>query len=197
MKSNCPICNRINEFDREKLGIMIPCPSCKNVFVLKNSISPLNCPDCTEKVDPGLRICVNCGYSFDSGEKVKKHIPVYGEEFSLARRCLNDLVNFIPGLFKIHILFLFSASIAAALVIMYLGLFIMGLGAILTCIFFASCSLIVYAHGVGFLMTGEVQMLRNAMAELTGERWNFFLLMVFGPPITIFIIIYIIIGKLT
>jgi len=191
MKSNCPICNRTNTFDPVKIGSMVTCPDCDNIFVLKEGVLPVICPDCSQEVAPGLRICITCGYNFDTGKKVEKHIPVYGEEFSAARRRLDEIVDFIPGLFKVHTVLFFFASIILACIIMYLGLFLMGLGALLTCIFFAVCALIVYAHGVGFLMTGELQMLRSAMVELTGYRWSFFLFMVFSPPITIFSMIWI------
>ena len=190
MKNNCPICNKINDFDRSKIGSMVPCPDCKNIFVLKEILSTATCPDCEEEVESGLRICINCGYNFDTGKKVEKHIPVSGEELPVLQKRLNDLVDFIPGLFKIHILFFFWASIVTACLIMYMGLVLMGFGALLTCIFFGVCALIVYAHGVGFLMTGELQMLRSAMGELTGWRWDFFLILVFGPPITITLIIF-------
>jgi hypothetical protein len=191
MKNNCPICNSISSFEGKKSGAMVPCPECGNLFVLKEDcVVPVICPDCENEVAPGDRICVKCGYNFDTGKKVKKHIPVYGEDFPASRKAIDAVADFIPGLFKIHILLLFSASIFTALLIIYLSLFMLGLGALITCVICAVSALIVYAHGVGFLMTGEIQMLRSAMVELTGYRWTFFLIMVFGPPITVFMITF-------
>ncbi|MBN1864065.1 MAG: zinc ribbon domain-containing protein [Victivallales bacterium] len=190
MKTNCPLCNRSNDYDPKNAGSMVTCPRCANLFVLKNSKPvPLACPECSVSIPPDARICTNCGFSFDTGKKVEQKIPVYGDDHPAWKKALDATADFIPGLFKIHILLLFFASIAMAVFLNYFGLILLALGAMVTCILLAVCSLFVYAHGVGFLMTGEIQMLQSAMAELTGFRWTFFLFLVFAPPISIFLII--------
>ncbi len=190
MKTNCPICNRTSDFSQNLIGSMATCPKCANLFVLKNSTPvAVLCHECKGTIPPDVRICTNCGFSFDTGKKVEQRIPVYGEDQPPWKKALDATADFIPGLFKIHILLLFFASIAIALYLNYFGLILLALGAMITCILIAACSLFVYAHGVGFLMTGEVQMLQNAMAELTGLRWSFFLFLVFAPPVSIFLIV--------
>lgn len=104
METNCPICNRSNSFEDEKLGKMVTCPDCSNLFVIKGGKEAVKCPDCEKSVKPDVRICLHCGYSFDTGKKVEDHIPVYGEDFTPARKALDSVADFIPGLFKIHIL---------------------------------------------------------------------------------------------
>ena len=191
MQTNCPHCNKSNSFENQQEGAMVTCPECRNIFVLKDEgVIPAVCPDCKSSVPAGDRICLNCGFNFDTGKKVEEHIAVYGEDFSWPRKALDAVVDFIPGLFKIHIVLLFCASIVVAVFLIYFGLILMALGALVTLILMSVCALIVYAHGVGFMLTGEVQTLNSAMAELTGGRWTFFLVLVFGVPITIFLIIF-------
>lgn len=189
VKQICPICNKNSTFDDSLLGEMVECPKCNNLFVLKDKKTcSVSCPKCNAMVDSGNRICLECGYNFDTFKQVEEHIPVYGEEFSLPRKALAFIAEMVPGLFRIHILFLFIASIFTALFIFYFGLILLGFGAIVTMIFFAVCAFFVYAHGVGFILTGEVQSLKNAMAELTGKRWNLFLIFLFSPPIVIYLL---------
>lgn len=189
IKQICPICNKNSTFDDSILGNMVECPECNNLFVLTESeLSYVQCPECSSKVESGKRICLECGYNFDTFKHVEEHIPLYGEEFSWPRKVLAFVAEMVPGLFIIHILFLFIASIFTALFIFYFGLILLGFGAIVTMIFFAVCAFFVYAHGVGFLLTGEVQSLKNAMAELTGKKWNLFLIILFSPPITIYLL---------
>ena len=191
MKIGCPHCNRINSFEDQLEGKMVTCSECGNIFFLKNKgDTHILCPDCKNSVPFGDRICLNCGFNFDTGRKVEEHIPIYGEDFSWSRKVLDTVVDFIPGLFRIHIVLLFFASIAIALFLIYFGLILMAFGAVVTLIFMSVCALVVYAHGVGFMLTGEVQMLNSAMSELTGGHWTFFLVMVFGVPISIFLVIF-------
>ena len=185
MRTNCPHCNNVSEYASIPENGMVECPACSNLFVPKHR-EPVSvpCPDCGELMDPGARLCVSCGYSFDTGKKVEKHIPVYGEDFSPARKALCRVADMVPGLFRPLTLALFILSIIVALMIFSLDLILIGLGAILSGIMVASFSLVVYAHGVGWLLTGEIQMLRSAMVELTGSRWTAFLVIVFAPVAT-------------
>jgi hypothetical protein len=182
MRTNCPHCNSISDYDTIPESGMVECPSCSNLFVVKHREPvSLPCPDCGKSIEAGSRICVDCGYSFDTGRKVEKHIPVYGEDFSPARKLLCWVADMVPGLFRPLPLALFILSVIVSLMIFYLALFIIGLGAMLSGIMIASFSMVVYAHGVGWLLTGEIQMLKSAMAELTGPRWTAFLFVVFAP----------------
>ncbi|NOY75750.1 MAG: hypothetical protein GXP32_08150 [Kiritimatiellaeota bacterium] len=193
MKTNCPHCNGVSEYASIPENGMVECPVCSNLFVPKQGEpAPLPCPDCGNPVEPGARICVSCGYNFDTGKKVEKHIPVYGENFSRPRKVLCWVADMVPGLFRPGTLVLFILSVIISLMIFYLGLFVIGMGAMLSGIMIASFSLVVYAHGVGWLMTGEIQMLRGAMVELTGGRWTMFLFLVFAPVSTgLFLVIWV------
>lgn len=191
METNCPHCNKINTFNDQFSGQMVTCPDCENLFILKNDGPTLAlCPDCENSVPPGDRICLNCGFNFDTGKKVEERLPVYGEDFSLTRKALDAVVEFMPGLFRINIIILFCACIVAAFLMVYFSLIILAFGALMACILMSVCALVVYAHGVGFMLTGEVQLLNNAMTELTGGKWTFFLVAVFGVPISIFLVIF-------
>ena len=196
MKVNCPICNRTGDYNPSEQGSMIPCTHCGNLFVLKDKVLPALCPECDNNVEPDVRICLECGYNFDSGRKVGKHIPVYGEDFTPQKKMIDAVVDFIPGLFRPLVFLAFCTSVLIALFIIWMGLFILSLGALATCIYFSICALIVYAHGVGFLLSGEVSMLRNALVEIDGAKWTFFFIMVFGPPVTVWLILFIIAKKI-
>ena len=191
MKNNCPHCNRINSFKNQSVGAMVNCPDCKNLFILKDDeLVSASCPDCENSVSPGDRICLSCGFNFNTGRKVEEHVPVYGEDFSWFRKTLNVVADFMPGLFRIHIFLMFVLCTAIALLLVYFGLVLLGFGGLVACVSLGVGALILYGHGVGFLLTGDLQLLNSAMVELTGARWTFFLIMVFGIPISTFIIIF-------
>ena len=191
MKSNCPHCNSINDFNEEAAATMVDCPKCGNLFVLKSDgLRPISCPDCAREVAPEARICLHCGFNFDTGKKLEKHIPVHGEDFSPPLKLLTTIADYFPGLFKIHTLLLSLLSIMVTFAITFFVFIFFSLGALNASIFFAVCALVVYAHGVGFILTGEAMMLRSVFMELSGAKWSLFLFLVFSPPIAIFLIMF-------
>lgn len=197
-QTNCPICNNINAFSLDKFGKMITCPDCGNLFVFKNRQPvAILCPFCQKNVMPGSRICLECGYSFDTGEKVKEHIEVYGEDFSPFMRFLNFIVDFFPGLFKISTLVTAFLALIVSVAMVYFSFVLLALGAAITFFFFSICALYVYANGVAFILTGELQMLQSAYSEMTGNKWSLFLLLVIIPPVSLFIIIFTVLSKIT
>ena len=197
IKTNCPICNKINSFSQDKWGQMVPCPDCGNLFVLKN-INPVavKCHDCENQVQPGVRICVECGYSFDTGEKVKEHIEVYGEDFSVPRKVLNNFVDLFPGLFRISTLIGAFLTVVISIAMFFFSFALLALGAVMTFLLLSVGALYVYAQGVAFILTGEIQMLQFAYAEMTGNKWTLFLALVITPPVLIFVLIYTVFSKL-
>lgn len=196
IKTNCPICNKINSFPHNKWGQMVSCPDCGNLFVLKNA-NPVavKCLDCENQIQPGVRICVECGYSFDTGEKVKEHIEVYGEDFSAPVKVLNCFVDFFPGLFRISTLVGAFSAVILSLVMMYFSFVFLVLGVVMTFVLFSIGALYVYAHGVAFILTGEIQMLQSAYMEMNGNKWSLFLALIIMPPVSIFVLLYFILAK--
>ena len=197
-QTNCPICNNVNAFALDNFGKMIACPTCGNLFVFKNR-QPVSilCPSCQEEVMPGNVICLECGYSFETGEKVKEHIEVYGENFSTFMRLLNVIVDFFPGLFKISTLITAFLALVVSIAMVYFSFVLLALGAAITFFFFSICALYVYANGVAFILTGEVQMLQSAYPEMTGNKWSLFLFLVITPPVSMFVLVFTILSKIT
>ena len=198
INTNCPICNKINSFSHDKWGQMVACPDCGNLFVLKNATPvSVKCLECETQIQPGVRICVECGYSFDTGEKVKEHIEVYGEDFSAPIKALNLFVDLFPGLFRISTFVGAFFAFVLAIAMFYFSFVILLLGAVMSFLLLSVGALYVYAHGVAFILTGEVQMLQTAYAEMTGNKWSLFLSLIIAPPVLIFGLLYTILSKVT
>ncbi len=173
----CPHCGKGYSVDDDDAGRMFECSGCGNIF---HSPSPQACPNCQHLLEPGVIVCVKCGFNLKTKQRMETviHIDDGAPIWMKFLRYINDIM---PGIFSPLMILCFITCIGLAILLVFLGLMMLSLGVFLTGIAICSAALMVYAQGVAFLLAGEFQLLKSALADFTGRQMWIFILMVFGP----------------
>ncbi len=182
MEFKCPHCRKDFVIDEEHSGKMIECAACGNLF---HAPSQKVCPECRDLLEPGVVVCVRCGYNLAAGRKMETSIHV-DDPTPVWLKLLRLVYDVMPGLFRPLLVLSFLASIVLAVVLAYLGLFVLFCGAFLAGIGICSAALMVYAQGVTLLLAGEFQLMKSAMADFTEVQMWVFGIVVFGPCALLF-----------
>ncbi len=173
----CPHCEKAHSVGEDDAGKMFECSGCGNIF---HSPSPQACPNCQFLLEPGVVVCIKCGFNLKTKQKMETviHIDDGSPAWVKFLRYVNDIM---PGIFRPLIVLSFLLCIAAAFFLAILGLMIIGMGVFLSGIFVCSGALMVYAQGVALLLAGEFQLIKSALVDFTERQMWIFMLMVFGP----------------
>ena len=186
----CPHCGKDYSIDNDQAGRMYECSGCGNIF---HTPSQKCCPRCQHLLEPGMLICIKCGYNLKTGEQLETRIHVH-DDTPWWLKFLRFVYDVMPGIFRPLTIIAFVMCVILTFVLVWIGLLIMGFGAFLSGISICSVALMVYAQGVAFLLAGELQALKSALVDFT-ERQNYaFVLMVFGPCFLI-LLIMVLIGR--
>ena len=101
-------------------------------------------------------------------------------------------IDFFPGFFRPITLILAILAFGVSICLVFLAVFVLSLGAFLAGIGIGASAMIVYSQGIAFIMSGSVEMLKTAMVDLKGGKWEMFLLLTFTPIIIIILIMCIV-----
>ena len=190
LEFKCPHCEKDYSIDNDQTGRMYECSGCGNLF---HTPSQKCCPRCQHLLEPGIIVCIKCGFNLRTGEqletKVRKH-----DDTPWWLKFLRFTYDVMPGIFRPLIIVAFIMCVILTFVLVWLGLFIMGLGAVFSGIAICSAALMVYAQGVAFLLADEIQALKSALVDFTERQMWAFVIMVFGPCAMI-LVVMVLIGR--
>lgn len=186
----CPHCGKEYSIDNDQTGRMYECSGCGNLF---HTPSQKCCPRCQQLLEPGIVVCIKCGYNLKTGEQIETQIHEH-DDAPWWLKFLRFIYDVMPGIFRPLTIIAFILSIILTFVLVWIGLFIIGFGAIFSGITICSAALMVYAQGVTFLLAGEIQALKSALVDFTERQMWAFGLMVFGPCAMI-LIIMVLVGR--
>lgn len=189
----CPHCKKKLWLGNEFAGQTVLCQACNNVFFAEPPDDlPKPCPNCGKVLMRVDRICVDCGYNFDTMRVMEREIVP--EEIYLPwwARLLQFVAECLPGLFRPTTLIGFIVVLVVAVAIEGVAAFIGLMGAWLTAFMVAVAGMMVYIHGVAFLATGSIIDLRNAMIELHGRSMEAFIWLSAAPVLTILAIMFLV-----
>jgi len=188
---NCPHCQKDYSVSNEEAGKMFECSACGNIF---HAPAPQACPECGQLLDPGVIVCLKCGFNLKTKEKMETVIHV-DDPTPFWLKFLRFLYDLMPGLFRPLMILSFVACIILSFILVYIGLLVISFGvSILSGIAICSAALLVYAQGITFLLAGEFQLLKEALGDFS-ERQNWaFMILVFGPCAALLAAMFII-GK--
>ncbi len=151
---------------------------------------PVPCPGCGARLAPQVIICSRCGMNVRTGApSTNRWDDEESETPSAGIRVLQFFAEWLPGLFRGKIVFLFFLLTAVALVCAWMCVFFIALGAVLIAVPTGAIVLIVYGQAVALVLVGETMMLHEALAELNGTRWALFFTLLFGPMAAAYFII--------
>jgi hypothetical protein len=190
LEFKCPHCEKDYSIDIDQTGRMYECSGCGNLF---HTPSQKCCPRCQNLLEPGIFVCIKCGFNLGTGEQLETQIRKH-DETPWWLKFLRFVYDVMPGIFRPLIIVAFILCVILTFVLVWLGLLIMGLGAIFSGIAICSAALMVYAQGVAFLLADEIQALKSALVDFTERQMWAFVIMVFGPCAMI-LFIMVLIGR--
>ncbi|HBC85474.1 MAG TPA: hypothetical protein DCZ94_00825 [Lentisphaeria bacterium] len=177
LEFKCPHCQKDYSVKEDQAGKMFECAACGNIF---HTPSPQACPECQQLLEPGVVVCIKCGFNLQTKQKMETVIHI-DDPTPIWLKFLRFMYDLMPGLFRPLIIFSFLACIALAIFLMFMGLMVISMGVFLSGIFICAGALMVYAQGVAFLLAGEFQILKSALVDFTERQTWVFVLLVFGP----------------
>jgi len=98
-----------------------------------------------------------------------------------AERTILVVGDWFPGLFRPLVLLAAVLAVLIGLGVMGLALFLLALGAVISAFPVGGMGLIIYAHGVAFLLTGQVALLHDSLADMESKKWTPFILLGLAP----------------
>jgi LSD1 subclass zinc finger protein len=188
MQIECPACSQKLSAPDGAAGQRVRCAKCKTFFVVPPP--PKHpCPRCQTPLDPAAIICHRCGVNLQTGRTPADDAAEEQAENSegVPRFEPARLVEFIeallPGLFRFGILIRAVFFILASLVAFAMCVAFTMFGLVIEAPFVGGLGLILYAHALAMLITGERGVPHELLAEFNGKQWLLFLALVFGLPL--------------
>ncbi len=184
MNTNCPHCHVELMIADEHAGDLVACPDCG--FNFKAPVAgyiPKICPNCREGVERSNKICLNCGYNFDSGQLLSTRVIKAEDIVPWWLHVLRFIAECLPGLFRPLTLFAFIVCVILFVAVEMLALSVLMMGAFISAFAVAVAGMMIYIHGVAFLATGSIIDLRNAMVELHGRSMEAFVWLSAAPTL--------------
>jgi len=147
---------------------------------------PRTCPHCGTDYPSETVICIQCGIDLRTGSELETEAdPVRGP--SAGMQALQFVGDLMPGLFRPVLLIVALLVAVAGFGIMWLGLAIFFMGAVLGAIAIMAAGLVVYAQAIGWVLTGRFSMLSECLAELDRNQWPLFFVVLFAPIVLLLI----------
>lgn len=146
----------------------------------------LLCPSCGTSWPPDTLLCVRCGVNLHTGERVGGPPPDKPPEEEMPPDTWADVV---PGLFTPRVLVISVVVLAMSLACFGLCILLLLAGVLMTAATAGAVGLILYAQAVAWILTGELQLLVNALADFDGRRWNAFFIALAVPLTLAFVAI--------
>ena len=145
------------------------------------------CPRCKAACEAGARICVGCGLNLQTGEELRVTVDEPETEPESVERGPNPALQFValwfPGLFRPWLLVCMAVVCVLALGAAAMAAFFFALGAIFVTIMAGAVAFILYGQALGWLLTGEMQILTECLVEFNAGRWLVFFALLVGPMV--------------
>ncbi len=144
------------------------------------------CWKCGEAYPEEVLICVECGIDLRSGDEIKADDDPE-EPLTPLQKVAAFIGKLAPGLFR-------PALAIASVGVMAIGLFVMAFAISMAVLIpvgafaIGAGGVIVYAHGIAWILAGECGFLSSTLVELDGKRWALFFVILWAPIGVVFAI---------
>lgn len=138
------------------------------------------CWKCGSDYAEDVIICTDCGIDLRTGGEVGSDAddePEVPRHLKIAA----FVFNWMPGLLR-------PVLIACSIVICLIGLAaigfavgLLGFGVVLSSVSIGAAGLILYGHGISWLLAGEFGFLSSTLVELDGKQWLTFFVLLLAP----------------
>lgn len=140
---------------------------------------PKECPRCHTLGTTADTFCANCGTELDQAPTAapapepepEEEIPDHGGPGTGTRLGLIFL-DLFPGVINFKVVVCSIIAMAFCLVALWVAMFLFTMGAMFTAFICGAGAIMVYWTVLGWLMTGDVMVPVEAMAEFQGKHWT-------------------------
>jgi hypothetical protein len=138
------------------------------------------CWKCGADYDEDVVVCTDCGIDLRTGAEVASG-P--GDEPELPRhlKAVAFVVDWMPGLLRPVLIVCSIATCLIGLAVVGFAVGLLGFGVVLSSVSIGAAGLIVYGHGISWLLAGEFGFLSNTLVELDGKQWLTFFALLLAP----------------
>jgi len=138
------------------------------------------CWKCGADYGENTVICTECGIDLRTGEEVGAQ-PDDGPELPRHRTVVSFIINWMPGLLRPVVIVCSIITCLIGLAIVGFAIRILGFGVVLSSVSIGAAGLIVYAHGISWILAGEFGFLSSTLVELDGKQWLTFFALLLAP----------------
>jgi hypothetical protein len=170
------------------VGRRVRCTKCQTAITVP-PIAQRPCPRCQAPLDPATIICHHCGVNLYTGRTPADAAAEERAENSEGvprlepPRLLEYGEALLPGLFRLGVLVRAIAFALAGLAALAMCVAFTMFGLVIEAPFVGGLGLILYAHAIAMLITGERGLPHELLADFNARQWLLFLVLLFGPAI--------------
>jgi len=138
------------------------------------------CWKCGADYDENTVICTECGIDLQTGAEVGAKVD---DEPELPRhlKVLSFILNWMPGLVRPVLIVCSIVTCLIGLAIVGFAMGLLGFGVVLSSVSIGAAGLIVYAHGISWILAGEFGFLSGTLVELDSKQWLTFFALLLAP----------------
>ena len=138
------------------------------------------CWKCGADYDENTVVCTDCGIDLRTGAEVGARAD---DEPEVPRHLkpVAFIVDWMPGLLRPGLIVCSIATCLVGLAVMAFAVGILGFGVVLSSVSIGAAGLIVYGHGLSWLLAGEFGFLSSTLVELDGNQWLTFFALLLAP----------------
>ena len=200
MTLRCPKCQAEIQIGDESRTQQLRCATCGVELTWRPKPQQgTPCPACETVAPPGAVICVNCGLNLKTGTptRIASVDDEPGEEEappSPPMRALMLIGEFAPGLLRPLVLIASLVVAVLGLGILAFGLALFAAGVLLSAFAVGAAGVIVYAHGIAWLLDGGLSWLPEALVDFDGPRWGIFFVLLLAPLVALFLLVKVLLA---
>ena len=140
------------------------------------------CWKCGADYAEDVVVCTDCGIDLRTGKEVGSSTDDE-PDLSRALRGVVFVANWMPGLFRPVVLVCSIIMCLVGLAVIAFAMGLLGFGVVLSSVSIGAAGLIVYGHGLSWLLAGEFGFLSSTLVELDGKQWFTFFVLLLAPMV--------------
>jgi hypothetical protein len=138
------------------------------------------CWKCGTDYDDDVIICTDCGVDLRTGAEVgadeddEPELPPHLKPVAF-------IVNLLPGIVRPVLVVCSAVTCLIGLAVVGFAIGLLGFGVVLSSVSIGAAGLIVYAHGISWILAAEFGFLSSTLIEIDSKQWLVFFTLLLAP----------------
>ncbi len=155
---------------------------------------PAFCPGCGQAYPGDALLCIRCGIDLHTGEQIARPAAPEGDAEEARAPWWAWFPAVCPGFFRAKTLVFAIFVLALAAGCLAMGLVFLVMGVFFTAVTAGALGVILYAQAVACILTGDIQLIHDALVDFDGTRWTAFFFAL-AVPFTVVLAFLMLHGK--